>query len=231
MKKLQLIIAFSMMSFATSFYANDTKVVSGTAQNTTGLSAQNVEKQKRLVEGKHLYQLVCYECHTSGFNGAPRLGNVEDWKEISKFGKAALVESVIVGKGMMPRQGGSADGSESRYDLMVEYMLSTVNAEIIQTTQKTWEEAKIARHLSNGKTLYNMVCSDCHNTGSNGAPRITDKALWKPRAEKGLDTLVQSVIMGHGNMLPLGGSAIRSIEGVREMVAYILNTVGCKSKP
>lgn len=187
-------------------------------------------REARIAEGKKLYEQVCYECHNTGFNGAPRLGVKEDWKEISRYGKVALLESVIVGKGLMPRQGGSADESESRYRLMVEYMLSTVGADHIETTQETWDEATLARHLSNGKALYNMVCADCHATGANGAPPITDHAAWAPRAAKGIDSLVQSVLKGHGNMLPLGGSAINSIDGVREMIAFMLNTAGFKPR-
>jgi len=233
MRKLPLIIALSLIS-ATSFSTAETdKVDYETAKSTyekTIPTKDDAGKQKRLLEGKRMYEQVCYECHTSGYKDAPRLGNFEDWKEIRHYGKVALLESVIVGKGMMPRQGGSAERSEARYRLMVEYMLSTVNAENIQTTQETWDEAKLARHLSNGETLYNMVCSDCHATGANGAPKVADKAAWKPRYEKGLNALVDNVIRGHGNMLPLGGSAIKSIVGVREMVAYMLTTVGYEAE-
>lgn len=229
MKKSHVYIISSLLTIlplVSSVSANEkqpAKVAEETAHKDT-------QKQKRLLEGKRLYEQVCFECHTTGFNGAPKLGNKDDWKEIKKYGKVALLESVIVGKGLMPRQGGSAEGSESLYRLMVEYMLSTVDADDIETTPEMWEASKIDRHLSNGKALYDMVCVDCHATGANGAPKISDKSAWDPRAKKGLNALVNSVIKGHGNMLPLGGSAIQSIEGVREMVAYMLNSSGFKPK-
>ena len=232
MKKLPLAIALSLTlaTFVSFSYAeNDSKAVPNSVTNTIK-NKTSTEKQKRLIEGKRYYEQVCYECHMTGFNGAPKLGNMDDWKEIRQFGKTALLESVIVGKGLMPRQGGSAEESKSRYRLMVEYMLSTVNADNIETTPEMWEKSVIARHLSNGKTLYNMVCNDCHATGANGAPKISDKAAWEPRVQKGLDALTKSAIKGHGNMLPLGGSAIQSIEGVREMVAYMLDSMGYKPK-
>lgn len=228
-KKIAFFIAVAMASHISVLYSSDQKTIP-TSDNHSGnqIVTKKVDskKQARLLEGKRLYDQVCFECHSTGFNGAPRLGNQEDWKEIRNYGLVALLESVIIGKGLMPRQGGSAEGSESRYRLMVEYMLSTVDAEDIKTTQKTWDESKLARHLSNGKALYNMVCSDCHSTGANGAPKISDKSAWEPRVKKGLDPLVNNVINGHGTMIPLGGSAIRSIEGVREMVAYMLTTLG-----
>lgn len=218
------------MAFQTSIsYSDDKKINSPSVTSSSDQSVvktSDSRKQARLLEGKRLYDQVCFECHTTGFNGAPRLGNQEDWKEIRSYGLVALLESVIIGKGLMPKQGGSADESESRYRIMVEYMLSTVGAEDIKTTQKTWDESKVARHLSNGKTLYSMVCNDCHSTGANGAPKLTDKKAWEARTKKGLDPLVHNVIKGHGTMLPLGGSAIKSIEGVREMVAYMLTELG-----
>jgi len=68
MKKISLFIALSVLLSAPFSYANN-----------------DAEKQKRLQQGKVYYEQVCFGCHTTGFNGAPRLGNSEDWKVIRYF--------------------------------------------------------------------------------------------------------------------------------------------------
>ena len=233
MKKLPLVVApllaLSLLTLQSFSYADKQKIASA-HQKPHKPAPVVLQKAQRLQFGKELYQQVCFECHDTGFNGAPRLGNMGDWKERRLFGKEAILESVLKGKGLMPRQGGSAEDSKARYALMVEYMLSTVKADNIRTTPEMHRKAEMARHLSNGKTLYSMVCADCHTTGENGAPKITDKAAWEPRVKKGFNKLIGNVIDGHGKMLPLGGSAIQSIEGVREMVIYMLTTAGFKPK-
>ncbi len=233
MKKIPLvltpIIVLSLFTFQSISQAENQKS-SVQHQNQHKRNPVVLSKQQRLQFGKKMYKQVCFECHDTGFNGAPRLGNEADWKDRRQFGKQAMLESVLKGKGLMPRQGGSAEDSKARYALMVEYMLSTVGADNIKTTPEMHSKAEIARHLSNGKLLYGMVCADCHNTGANGAPKITDKAAWEPRLKKGFNRMINNVIRGHGNMIPLGGSAIQSKEGVREMVIYMLTTAGFKPK-
>ena len=187
--------------------------------------AEEVDLQKRIAQGKVHYEQVCLECHNTGIDGAPRIGVEEEWKEIKNFGEAALLESIIKGKGMMPPRAGSAEESAGRYQLMLEYMLSTVNANGIKTTPESKIAADRARQLSNGRTLYNMVCGNCHNEGMQGSPRIGDKDAWEPRLAKSYDDMVTNVNMTHGGMIRVGGSAIQSLEGVREMVSYMLSTV------
>jgi len=233
MKKLSLaitsLLTLSLLSLQSSTFAEQQKAVEA-GQKQHNPAPYVLTKQQRIQFGKEMYQQVCFDCHDSGFNGAPRIGNMEDWKERRLFGREAILESVLKGKGLMPRQGGSAEDSKARYALMVEYMLSTVKADNIRTTPEMHRKAEIARHLSNGKTLYDMVCADCHDSGANGAPKITDKAAWEPRVKKGFNKMVGEVINGHGKMIPLGGSAIQSVEGVREMVIYMLTTAGFKPK-
>ena len=40
---------------------------------------------------------------------------------------------------------------------------------------------------------YSKSCAVCHAAGAAGAPKTGDVAQWKPRLEKGMDVLVQSV--------------------------------------
>jgi cytochrome c5 len=51
---------------------------------------------------------------------------------------------------------------------------------------------------------YNKSCAVCHATGAANAPKTHDVEAWKPRLEKGMDTLVQSVSNGLNAMPPKG---------------------------
>ncbi|HEX3847858.1 MAG TPA: c-type cytochrome [Steroidobacteraceae bacterium] len=58
-----------------------------------------------------------------------------------------------------------------------------------------------------GEQAFNKVCSACHATGVNGAPKIGDHAAWGPRIAQGKDTLYKDAINGKGNMPPKGGTS------------------------
>ncbi|MBN7797095.1 c-type cytochrome [Parahaliea mediterranea] len=51
---------------------------------------------------------------------------------------------------------------------------------------------------------YNKSCAVCHNTGAANAPKTHDVEAWKPRLDKGVDALVQSVNSGLNAMPPKG---------------------------
>jgi len=53
---------------------------------------------------------------------------------------------------------------------------------------------------------FTTVCSACHSTGVNGAPKIGDHAAWGPRIAEGKDALYKAAIGGKGNMPPKGGT-------------------------
>jgi cytochrome c5 len=57
-----------------------------------------------------------------------------------------------------------------------------------------------------GEDAFKQVCSACHGTGVNGAPKIGDHAAWAPRIAQGKDVLYAHVIAGKGNMPPRGGT-------------------------
>ena len=57
-----------------------------------------------------------------------------------------------------------------------------------------------------GEQAFNKVCSACHSTGVNGAPKMGDHAAWGPRIAQGKDVLYKDAIAGKGNMPPKGGT-------------------------
>ena len=72
-----------------------------------------------------------------------------------------------------------------------------------------------------GATIYNAVCSACHNTGAAGAPKIDDKAAWAPRLATGKDALIASVTNGK-NAMPAKGGTTLSEEEIRNVVEYVM---------
>ena len=66
--------------------------------------------------------------------------------------------------------------------------------------------AAAANVPTTGEQAFNTVCSACHSTGVNGAPKIGDHAAWGPRIAQGKDALYKDAIGGKGNMPPKGGT-------------------------
>lgn len=78
-----------------------------------------------------------------------------------------------------------------------------------------------------GEKTYKMACFACHGTGAAGSPKMGDKAAWKDRIAKGLDTLHQHAINGFqgssGVMPPKGGRTDLSDADVKAAVDYMVS--------
>jgi len=75
-------------------------------------------------DGKAVYDKICFACHAQGLAGAPKLGEKEAWAPRVKQGNAALVQSVIKGKGAMPPKAGSPALSDAEIRAAVDFMVS-----------------------------------------------------------------------------------------------------------
>jgi cytochrome c5 len=99
------------------------------------------------------------------------------------------------------------------------------------TTTKTEEapaaETETVATASNidGKALYKTICFACHDTGAANAPKLTDKALWKPRIALGKEALYNTAINGKGTMPPKGGNMALSDDEVKAIVDYMVSVV------
>ncbi len=51
--------------------------------------------------------------------------------------------------------------------------------------------------LNMGREIWMQTCSACHLRGLVGAPKIGDKESWKPRVDKGMETLFDHAINGY----------------------------------
>jgi cytochrome c5 len=74
---------------------------------------------------------------------------------------------------------------------------------------------------SDGKAVYEKVCSVCHASGLAGAPKFGDKAAWAPRIATGINTLHQSALKGKNAMPPKGGNMALSDADVTAAVDYM----------
>jgi cytochrome c5 len=75
-----------------------------------------------------------------------------------------------------------------------------------------------------GETVYNAVCSACHDAGTLGAPELGDKAAWSERVQKGLETLVDHSYNGFNQMPAQKGAASR--DEIERAIEYMLDEVG-----
>jgi cytochrome c5 len=80
---------------------------------------------------------------------------------------------------------------------------------------------------TDGKTIYQNLCTSCHTSGVAGAPKLGDKSMWGPRIAEGLDTLIKHATEGYhgpdGNFMPpKGGNPALTDEQVKAAVTWIV---------
>jgi cytochrome c5 len=66
----------------------------------------------------------CSKCHRTGENGAPKIGNRQDWLPHLKKGMDKLVASAVNGHGPMPARGGLSDLSDDEVRGAIVYMFN-----------------------------------------------------------------------------------------------------------
>jgi len=168
--------------------------------------------------GKDVVDAVCGNCHNSGKDGAPKIGNKQAWSQRTANGLGALTQHALKGIRKMPAHGGNPDVSDFEIQRAITHM---VNLSGGNWTEPTNKKAKTADR--SGKDIVNMQCIKCHKTGVNGAPKLGDRDAWIPRAVNGMDALVRSAINGHGGMPARGGMANLTDTEMREAVIYMFD--------
>lgn len=165
--------------------------------------------------GQAVVQEVCANCHVSGKNGAPVIGDVAAWTKHSKNGLVKLTENAISGIGKMPAHGGQPNLTDLEMSRAVAYMVSAGKA---ADPKKPYASPSSIT----GEQLVHERCVVCHDSGKDGAPRIDDFAAWKPRLQKGVEGLVHSAINGHNAMPARAGMANLSDTDMRNAVTYLV---------
>jgi cytochrome c5 len=208
--------------------------------------------------GQQTYSQACSTCHDTGSMGAPKITDTAAWQSRIKKGKQTLYEHAINGFGAMPPKGGQASLSEVQVKAAVDYIVTQVSGgggtgkqqaagggKVAQEAQPTKAQAvpreKLAgiKHITakgssaEGKSVYNIMCSTCHDSGVLGAPKVTDKDAWEARIAKGPQALYNGAINGVGAMPAKGGNPQLSNQEVKVAVDYIISRIsgaGANSK-
>lgn len=77
-----------------------------------------------------------------------------------------------------------------------------------------------------GKQVVENTCSACHGTGVMGAPKIGSTKDWKPRFEKGRQTLYRHAEHGFKKMPARGGHPSYTNAEIEAAVNYMLKKAG-----
>ena len=170
-------------------------------------------------EGKQVYDATCVACHSTGANGAPRVGDAKAWSKLSARGLSSLGKSALEGVRKMPPHGGSLALSDVELKRAIVYMVNQSGGRWTEPVDR--REPPKAR---GGQQIVQAQCSKCHAKGLDGAPRIGDREAWIDRAKLGFDGLVRSAVNGHGAMPARGGMADLTDAEMRSAVTYMLQT-------
>ncbi len=72
--------------------------------------------------GQQVVEAQCTNCHREGYDGAPKIGDLDAWVQRMKQGLGHLVSSAIHGHGGMPPRGGRADFTDAEIRSAILYM-------------------------------------------------------------------------------------------------------------
>jgi cytochrome c5 len=174
--------------------------------------------------GEQMYKAICFACHAPGaaIPTSPKLGDKAAWAPRIGVGLDVLTKTLISGKNAMPPKGGAMDATEIELARAVVYMANQSGANFKEPTVG----AKIASGDRTPEQIAQAACLKCHETGEQGAPKLSDKAAWSQRSSKGLDAVTKTVIRGHGNMPARGGVADLTDTELKSVIAYLLKRAG-----
>ncbi|MBU1236452.1 MAG: c-type cytochrome [Gammaproteobacteria bacterium] len=174
--------------------------------------------------GEQLYKAICFACHAPGaaIPTSPKIGDKAAWAPRIGVGLDVLTKTAISGKNAMPPKGGAMDASETEIARAIVYMTNKSGANFHEPAAG----AKIASGDRTPEQIAQSACLKCHETGEQGAPKLSDKAAWSQRTSKGLDAVTKTVIRGHGNMPARGGLADLTDAELKSVIAYLLKRVG-----
>ncbi|MBU3620000.1 cytochrome c5 family protein [Polynucleobacter sp. CS-Odin-A6] len=78
--------------------------------------------------GEETYKAVCSNCHATGLNKAPMVGDKKQWGKLIKEGQAHITSDGYHGVGAMPAKGGKPDLTVTEFASAVVYMANQVGA-------------------------------------------------------------------------------------------------------
>lgn len=179
--------------------------------------------------GEQVFNQYCAGCHGPGHDGAPTIGNTQDWAPRIKLGLNSLYQYAMNGIDGMPPKGTCASCSLTDIQSAVNYIVSrsggapgvtAVAGTGAATPQLSPAEA--ATSLAKGKQIYDQYCAVCHNDGQLGAPKLGDQAAWDPLIAQNMDVLFEHSINGYKDMPPRGACEKCSDADIIAAVKYMV---------
>lgn len=81
---------------------------------------------------------------------------------------------------------------------------------------------------TDGKAIFDHLCTSCHTSGVAGAPKVGNKAMWAPRIAEGMDTLFKHATDGYhgpdGNFMPpKGGNPALNEAQIKAAVTWMVD--------
>ena len=74
--------------------------------------------------GKEVVDSFCFECHGTGANGAPKIGDAKAWKARAARGLTSLTGSALAGVRKMPPHGGTLQIDDLELKRAITYMVN-----------------------------------------------------------------------------------------------------------
>lgn len=185
------------------------------------LALPGSEKPPTLKRGREVYVSACVICHQDNVMGAPPIGDGAGWyKRLKASGLTGLYRHAIRGYNSMPVKGACVTCSDNDIIAASDYILNK------SLSRSQWRDLKAAdganKYPASGKDIYNENCSGCHNTGSQGAPKIGDQAVWAPIIAKNMDVLINNVLTGNYHQ-PNAKCKKCTTKDVIEAIKYMVN--------
>jgi cytochrome c5 len=168
--------------------------------------------------GKEVVESTCANCHRTGAQRAPKIGDRKAWRPRAAQGLSSLTLSALKGIRAMPPHGGNPALTDLELARAITYMVNASGGK--------WTEPASASELKaerTGAQVVKMQCSKCHQEGKGGSPKIGDRDAWSKRLSGGLDRAVSSAIHGHGGMPPRGDKADLTDGELRSAILYMFN--------
>lgn len=166
--------------------------------------------------GEDIVEAVCGDCHVTGQDGAPRIGDRAAWSSLAARGLAGLTQSALAGFRGMPAHGDNASLSDAEIRRAIVYMVNRSGGRWVEP-----DEAPAGTGARSGEQVTKEHCALCHDSGFGGAPRTGDHAAWIPRLALGIDPAVRAVVRGHGGMPARGAHARPTDAEIRAAVIYM----------
>ena len=175
------------------------------------------QSQHQERQGKEVVDAACAECHATGKDNAPRIGDVKAWSARAAQGLTSLTAHALSGIRKMPAHGGTTGVTDVEIQRAIAYMVNRSGGHWVEPL------AAGAPALRTSESVVQNQCAGCHQEGKDGAPKIGDRAAWTPRIAKGMDPLVASAVHGHGPMPARGGMPDLSNDDIRGAILYMFN--------